>query len=251
MTSLVDRTFHWIWGWIGVAVLVAAACVAWSAREASQRLKLEDVQVRGHSRVTAQEVVSTGGLVAGQSLLSIHPARVARRLEHHPWIRHAEVGRRFPATVVIDVREREPVALMLDDGRPWIVDSEGNAVKPWEAVDGLDLPLLSGIDAGTGLPGDGDWERQQVAEGVALIGELSGLADAPFFDELHRGPEGRWSIVTEAGREIVLGDREHAAEAWERYRRLTPTLVRAGSSRVLRVDVSEAKDAYVLFARAG
>lgn len=64
-----------------------------------------------------------------------------RRVEGHPMILEARVRRRLPATLVVSVREREPVALaatpMLEP-----VDREGNLLPLDPARVRLDLPVI-------------------------------------------------------------------------------------------------------------
>ncbi len=243
--SSVDRKLHWIWGLIVVAVLIALGALGLSALHASRRMHVEDVRVRGHHRLTADEVAAAAGLDGDVDWLTIRPSRIEARLANHPWIRRARVHRSFPRHLVIDVEERRPVAWVLD-GRPCLVDVDGTPFRPEDAVETVDLPVITGIDTGTGLPGDAELVRRTLAEAVAMIGEIQALPEAPSFDELHLGPEGRWSIVVSSGREIVLGTREQTLASWDRYRFLAPRLARDPGFRALRIDVSPEREAYVI-----
>ncbi len=233
-----------------VAALGGAAGFGWARLERAPWMRVEQVNVRGLARLSAEEVVAYAGLTRREGLLRVATDKLAERLAAHPWIKHVEVRRAWPPAVVIEVEERRPVAWVLDD-RPWVIDADAHPFKAWDVADRLDLPVVTGIDSGTGEPGDAELTRQSLEEAVAVLDELARLEPPPAFDELHRGPEGRWSIVAPSGREIVLGDRAGAARAWERYRGLAPRLEVEAGPDVLRVDVSDPRDAYVLTASGG
>lgn len=89
---------------------------------------------------------------------------VAARLERHPLVADARARRRLPATLVLQVEERQPVALY---PAPTLtpIDRIGTALPIDPAKHRLDLPLLqaaSGIDA----------DRSILAREVARIGQL-------------------------------------------------------------------------------
>lgn len=233
-----------------VAGLGGAAGFGWAQLERAPWMRVEDVTVRGLARLTPEEVVAYAGLTKRESLLRLSTEKLEERLAAHPWIKYVTVRRAWPPTVVIEVEERRPVAWVLDD-RPWVIDADAHPFKAWDVADRLDLPVVTGIDSGTGEPGDAELTRQSLEEAVAMLDELARLEPVPSFDELHRGPEGRWSIVTPSGREVVLGDRVGAARAWERYRWLAPRLESDAGPEVLRVDVSDPRDAYVLTTAGG
>ncbi len=230
---------------VPLALTSAAAGFGWARLVDSDRMALGAPRIRGNDRLGDDEIASYAGLVDRESWLRVSPKRIEERLESHPWIKHAEVRRAWPPALVIDVVERRPVAWVLDE-QPWAVDADAQPLAAWNVDDDFDLPVITGIDSGTGQPGDAEWTRHQLEEAVAMLDQIASLEDPPAIDELHLGPEARWSILTASGREIVLGRRDQATAAWQRYRRLMPQIGRESERDVLRVDVSDAADAYVM-----
>jgi hypothetical protein len=84
--------------------------------------ELESVATRGLSHLTAEEVARSTGLVPGTPLGEIDGSRVELRLLQHPWIRQVRVAPLPPGRVLVEVTEREPVALV-PSGDP--TDTEG------------------------------------------------------------------------------------------------------------------------------
>ena len=154
-----------------VAAFGGAAGFGWARLERSPWMRVEHVNVRGLARLSADEVVAYAGLTRRESLLRLPTEKLEERLAAHPWGKHVTVRRAWPPTVVIDVEERRPVAWVLDD-RPWVIDADAHPFKAWDVADRLDLPVVTGIDSGTGEPGDAELTRESLEEAVAMLDEL-------------------------------------------------------------------------------
>ena len=99
--------------------------------------ELESVATRGLSHLTAEEVARSTGLVPGTPLGEIDGSRVELRLLQHPWIRQVRVAPLPPGRVLVEVTEREPVALVPsgDPEQLWLVDGRGTPFAPAEEAD--------------------------------------------------------------------------------------------------------------------
>lgn len=127
-------------------VLALAALTGAAASRAPEALaeldafRIEHVTVQGTRFLQEDEVLSALDVSARASVWD-DPTPWERRLEAHPMIRDARIGRRLPSTLVIEVAERTPVALL---ATPTLepVDSEGRRLPVDPAAHGLDLPLI-------------------------------------------------------------------------------------------------------------
>ena len=77
-------------------------------------------------------------------------APLARRATQVPGILHAEAGRRIPGTLVVRIRERQPVALTPRGGRLALMDSAGRVLPYDPARSATDLPIAARPDARVG-----------------------------------------------------------------------------------------------------
>src|SRR6185503_20529088 len=68
-----------------------------------------------------------------------------RELRDNPWIASAEAHRILPHTIVIDIREHVPAAVVQLGGL-YLVDAEGHPFKRVEIDDGAGLPIITGLD---------------------------------------------------------------------------------------------------------
>jgi cell division septal protein FtsQ len=131
---------------VGSALLVLAVVLSMNDFLARERKGVVSrVIVVGNVRVPVAEVQSAGHSVYGQALMTLDRVAAAEAVEQIPWIRQATVEPQLPDAVVIRVREYEPYALQLSDGKLYIVDKEGYVFKEASADEAFDLPILTGM----------------------------------------------------------------------------------------------------------
>ena len=107
--ALKEPDVRWIWR--GLAALVATAEIAllgwlWFGTA----LAVHDVQVTGSRHMTPAQVARAAGVSSDGSIIAVDAASSQQRLLNQVWIRSASVQPELPGTVVVHVREWEPVA---------------------------------------------------------------------------------------------------------------------------------------------
>lgn len=235
-------------GLASAGFMAMAVGAAWSAVHVSPRFVLERIEIEGAVRLTDDEVREIANVRTGRPLAEIDPDLVAARLERAGWIARARVTRHWPDRLHVVIEECEPRALMLADGVPsmdglYAVDANGFVFKRAEAADRFDLPVVTGIPLSSGP----EAASARLSLAVSLLDTLAEHAPQLVVDEIHQDRVGRWSIVTDEAREIVLGPAAEIRPALERYAQLRGSIETAGAP-VLRVDVSDPVNAYVRFA---
>ena len=169
-----------VWALTVLTILAASGAGVWYGRQgtgldliawADQFFEIQVTDVTVGRRVSRDEVLSLLDLEPERGLLSVDPEGLEQVLETHPWIRHAEVRRVFPKTLVVKIKEREPVALLRTEGKAFMLDREGAIISEESGgPDGL-LPVLTGanyVDAVLGTPP----AVQRLRAGIALAGLL-------------------------------------------------------------------------------
>jgi len=110
---------------IAVAGLLVAAVIA----TRSPLLEVRTVRVQGVVYADPGTVQSVVAGLQGDPLLEVDTAKVRRTLESIPWVKRAEVSKRWPHTVQISVVERRPVASFYsEDNQYRIVDDLGRVL---------------------------------------------------------------------------------------------------------------------------
>lgn len=132
--------------------------------------RVAEVAVEGAEYLTPDEILAAAAIPVGASVWDdLEP--LAARLREHPLVREAKIRRRLPGKLVVEVDEREPVALVPN---PTLtpVDREARFLPLSAAGRRLDLPLLQ-----PRFEADGDTRELTPAQLGQLTSELSRLAE--------------------------------------------------------------------------
>lgn len=143
-----------------VAITLAVSAIALAAGFAPRTLRdveafrVERVEVVGTRYLDPYDVVRAAGLGPSSSVFDDADAWRSGVMTL-PLVEHVEVRRTLPASLTVEVREVEPVALVADGAlRP--VDRHGRVLELDPAGVALDLPIVTGVELeGRNLEGDG------------------------------------------------------------------------------------------------
>lgn len=151
---------------------VALGAVAVRVPEALARVEffeVREIRLEGARWLTPEEATRTLALPAGTNLWE-DPGPWAERLREHPLVAEVRPRRRLPGTLVLQVTERQPVALLPFPAlEP--VDGEGRRLPIDPARHRLDLPLVQ-----LRVEGARDGRTLTPARLRALTSELERLA---------------------------------------------------------------------------
>ncbi len=115
--------------------------------------KTQSIKVAGMQRLSQQAVLAQAGIAQGDNVLAVNLRLVRKRLLAHPWIATARVAREIPETIIIEVTEHAPLAIV-DLGRRFLMNAQGRIFKEHVADDPAGLPLVTGIVYGDISLGD-------------------------------------------------------------------------------------------------
>jgi len=104
---------------IGVILITLMTIIGMSAF-----LRTKDIIVEGASMYSAEEIVESSGLSAGDNLILLNSQNVSQRIrEELPFVSIAEVSRRLPDKVLIRITESEAIATVTYAGEIYVIDS--------------------------------------------------------------------------------------------------------------------------------
>ncbi len=137
-------------GLISLAMLASLTWLGFTLYQYVQRsggLNIGEIKIMGCLNATEAELLKLAQVDFRANLVDLDLQQVSSRLARHPWIEKAKVRRDWPRrALVIEVQERKPRALILLDDL-YLVDSQGEVFKKAESQDGLDLPVITGLNA--------------------------------------------------------------------------------------------------------
>jgi cell division protein FtsQ len=133
---------------LGLLCSIALLCLlfiyAYSYLMSSAYFEIRETSVRGLKELTEKDILTLAAVKPRQNLLAVNTDLLARRISANPWVKNIYVGRELPGRLVLEVRERIPVALVKQASNFHLMDSEGNIFKKLGKGDEVDLPILSG-----------------------------------------------------------------------------------------------------------
>jgi cell division protein FtsQ len=110
----------------------------------SEHFQAHQIFVEGGQRLSPRAVTAQADVRPGINVLSVNLTAARKRLLAHPWIAEAEVQRELPSTLRIRIREHEGAAVV-DIGRRFLLNPQGELFKEWEPSDPAGLPSVSGL----------------------------------------------------------------------------------------------------------
>jgi cell division protein FtsQ len=144
--------------WVGDDALAGLGDAGW---------RVAAVEVQGAERLSAVEVARAAGIAVGDGYRAAEPGQLAHALGENAWIAEAHAARLPGGTVVLRVREREPLAVIEARGGPLGVDADGRPFAVLDAREAKDLPRLR--CASTPPPGEAD---PRLAEAIRVARTL-------------------------------------------------------------------------------
>lgn len=157
------------------------------------------VEVHGVKRMDDAEIYRRAIAVQAQPMTRLDVTALRNELIALPWVRDARVSRQLPDTLVIDVIERTPHAVLRQGERFVLIDPDGHRLEPVPAGKARNMLVLQGDGA---------------AEQAAALATL--LKKAPALEKQVRGAEWvghrRWNLTFATGQIVALpeGDKEAA-----------------------------------------
>jgi hypothetical protein len=198
--------------WVPMLLVAAVAIfggIWYLAASHEQELILQRVSVSGASMLKEAEVVALANINRSEKFYDIDLKKIQERLLKHSLIKSAHPRRDLnPATIVLEIEERHPVALARSGatGEAFIIDADGMILRP-KLMAGLrdpqklmQVPLISGVR-------DNDTASYRaMAQLVMMMESIDTGALKGAIGELARTPTGALVIyTTETQTPIFIG----------------------------------------------
>ena len=204
-----------IGGAVGIAFVIAnlagvpamaKAQVAVLASDAGFEVK--HVRVTGTSRMDEQQIYARALAQKDRPMPTVEIEALREELRELPWVKDARVSIQLPATLVIDIVEREPHAVLEKPNRMMLIDAEGVELEPIAKDKIGDKMVISG-------PGS----NMQVAQLDTLLASAPALS--PQIEAAEWVGNRRWNISFKSGQVLALPEgAEASATALVKFARM-------------------------------
>jgi cell division protein FtsQ len=135
----------WQSGWIPNAIDQAKWKVI--AMSTDLGFKVGEIFVIGRRETAQKDLLAAMQLARGAPILAFDLQAARKRIEALPWIKAASVERMLPDTVLLNIEERQPLALWQHKGVFALIDSDGEVIRKTELDRFSDLMVVVGRDA--------------------------------------------------------------------------------------------------------
>lgn len=173
----------------------------------TEHFAITRITVTGNDRASKAALLERARLAPGQNLFAIDLERARLSIAAHPWVASAELKRRLPNALDLSIVERHPAAI-LALGELYLVDADGEPFKRLQAEDGVDLPIITGVDREE-FEGKNARGNERVKLGLLALeawGRSAG-GKPEALSEARLGAEGV-TLVTASGLEVRIGDED-------------------------------------------
>jgi cell division protein FtsQ len=197
-----------------VTTLAVAIAAAWTLSR-SVILDVDRVHIDGVDGPAAALVREVAGVPEGVALLDVDTGAIEARLERLPWVKEADVRRKWPGTLVMTVVERTAIAVVPSGTGLALLDEDGvvmarESLPTAPTVEGLPVvavPLSVAVgavhlDAGPGL-----------AVVAALTADLEPWVEAVLVGDGHVGLDLVGGATVSMGPAVRLDDKVSAVRA--------------------------------------
>jgi cell division protein FtsQ len=201
---------------IGALALLAAATFfsvlfiyAYNYLLSASYFEIKEISVRGVKELTEKDILAMAKVQPRSNILAVSTDVVAGRIAANPWVKHIYVGRELPDRLVLDVRERTPIALLKQAGNFYLMDGEGVVFKKLSKGDDVDLAIVTGVNIQAKV------QSALLAEALKLLETLSTSDQHALLgtvSEMHVDEVFGLSVLTDKGLHLKLGRENFAGK---------------------------------------
>ncbi len=135
-----------------MVLLVFLLGFGFGAKHIYQRLCRNDffqitaVKIDGTHMTNKEQISALSRVDIHSNLLAINVVQVQSLLESHPWIAKAEVVRDWPNRLLINLKEKNPVALLNRETGLFYLDNKGQIIAAASPSQEIDFPVITGLE---------------------------------------------------------------------------------------------------------
>lgn len=223
---------------LALGLLGGAGWGTWRYGVQGDLLRVREIRFTGLAQVRPEELLGLSSVRAGDHLLLSDLDVMGRSLRRSPWVGAAEISRRWaPPALEVAVTERRAAALV-ELGGLYLADRRGQVFKRAAPGDGLDLPVVTGLQREDHVARREEIERR-VEGALELLDRWreAGLDRRAPVSQVHLDPDlGVRVYAGDDGMEIRLGQGDLPAKL-ERLGRVLSALEADGRrAEVLHLD---------------
>lgn len=175
----------------------------------SDFFQITSITIEGNRILDRQEILKLSGIDIHSNLVTVRNPKVRERLKKNEWIEDVTLKKNWPDQLIIEVRERKPVALLNTSKELFYLDRRGNPFAPHTAGQEIDFPIITGIPERWIARRQKDNPDSPLMRAMAFIkraGNKNSILPAQRISEIHIGADNSLSLhLLDRPFPIILG----------------------------------------------
>ncbi len=125
---------------VGIFVLFLGA-VNWRGNRVINKIIVE-----GNKVIPDEKIIELANVKIGERITDLNLSEIRARVEKHKFVKYADVYTNLPDFLIIEVVEREPIAMLIYNSKIYYVDSDGFVISSDEIKKVFSVPLLGKLN---------------------------------------------------------------------------------------------------------
>lgn len=168
---------------------------------------IDVIKIEGLNNITEDEIQKLLGTVKGENLFLVDMEVLLHKIKLHPLVREVNFKRGVPDTLVIQVKERIPAALVIIPKGVVQIDAQGTILRYFESWPQQDSPVITGVEIPETI-GPGQRIESEKIELVLKLLEQAPDSLIPQIGEVHISEQEQLFLYLTSKIEVRLGFNE-------------------------------------------
>jgi cell division protein FtsQ len=199
-----------------VVALITATVLG--VRLLTEKIRVREVLIFGNYNLEKEDILNTIKIEKGEPLLKLDLEDIDKKLRQNPWIRKVAIKKQFPGTLLINIEEAVPKALLSIKKRLYLIDENGKILERISNDSTLFLPVIKDIDPEN---------KKAISEALKLVEALNRKNVFAGHESLEIGLESYGLTMNVDGELIKVGYGKYS-EKFDRWMRLEPEIRKKG-----------------------
>lgn len=168
------------------------------------------VVLEGNKYMSAEDVYRAAGIPEKINIFRLDASEIRSRLLRDLRVAEVDVSRSFPTTIVITVKERQPLAFVANAYGFVQLDKQAVVLAAFKNIKQVNVPIITGVRLGNIYVGD----KVETLPVKGVLAYLAALDEATLnqLSEINIKPSGELTAYTVQQITIRLGNGERLAE---------------------------------------
>lgn len=107
---------------------------------------IRNIKVVGNNKISYEQIVRASMCNKGENIFKISKKKGKESLERLPYVKEANIKRRLPKGLIIEIDERQEAAIIPYIGSYVFIDDEGYILNIVEQIEHVNLPQIFGLE---------------------------------------------------------------------------------------------------------